>query len=291
MCGEFLYRKYKLKHITAHGLNLLEYKKLVNKDRQQKIQAIRSSAEHRKMTSNISRQQWSSYDEHKKKERINKTKLGMQQSEKYQNRDFSFMKSEFGRKQHTEIMIKQWASRTQEQVDAISSKIVATRRFRDNFIPSVSQRQKMSDSKKQHYIDNPQAKLKFVLAGAKSSGRTMHTGSKAELIVKQFLKNNNITNFLHSGDGKHHININGKIYIPDFIDVEHKKIIEVNGCYFHGCPKCKPQEIKRYVKSNNKMQDLRDAGYKVAEIWEHELETTISGWQRRITNINQMSRI
>jgi len=65
---------------------------------------------------------------------------------------------------------------------------------------------------------------------------------------------------------------------PDFLVPAENLIIEVNGCWVHGCRECfghndghGRHEMKRY-KDDVRERALRLAGYEVETIWEHELE-------------------
>jgi hypothetical protein len=62
--------------------------------------------------------------------------------------------------------------------------------------------------------------------------------------------------------------------IPDFVNINgKKKLIELQGCYHHGCPIC-----KRSTKHNNFIQKAliyKNYGFDTLEIWEHELSDEI----------------
>ncbi len=69
---------------------------------------------------------------------------------------------------------------------------------------------------------------------------------------------------------------------PDFIFRKERLAIFVDGCFWHGCPKCfrLPQDNRDYWYkkiSNNKQRDravtkeLNHRGWKVLRIWEHSL--------------------
>ena len=70
---------------------------------------------------------------------------------------------------------------------------------------------------------------------------------------------------------------------PDFVFLSVRLVIFVDGCYWHGCPKCgliaksnsDYWEVKiagnaRRDRTNTRI--LRDAGWKVVRIWEHDLK-------------------
>lgn len=109
---------------------------------------------------------------------------------------------------------------------------------------------------------------KIAIHAAKNNGNK----SKKELLIKQFIETLNI-NFVH---GKSLLG-----FQPDFCFPEQKKIIEFNGCYWHGCQYCFPgmkQEINRHFRANRtidcydrKIKLFTKEGYRILEIWEHEL--------------------
>lgn len=57
---------------------------------------------------------------------------------------------------------------------------------------------------------------------------------------------------------------------PDFINESTKQIIEVFGCYWHGCPK-HFHDLKKQKRNVNRVKKFVRAGYSVLIIWEHEL--------------------
>lgn len=72
---------------------------------------------------------------------------------------------------------------------------------------------------------------------------------------------------------------------PDFVFPERNLVIFIDGCFWHGCPKCKrplPETNRAYwegkVKSNMARarwitRELRRKGFKVVRFWEHELRS------------------
>jgi G:T-mismatch repair DNA endonuclease (very short patch repair protein) len=73
--------------------------------------------------------------------------------------------------------------------------------------------------------------------------------------------------FKYVGDGK--CIIAGKC--PDFIDYANKRVILVNGCYWHGCPIHYPSRIEAYKETLAEVKHYRRYGYQVICIWEHDL--------------------
>ena len=70
-----------------------------------------------------------------------------------------------------------------------------------------------------------------------------------------------------SGNGSFRIGY----YSPDFIDIERKKIIELNGCYWHNCEKCFPNETP-LKRDADRIKKFESAGYKVKVVWGHEVK-------------------
>ena len=66
-------------------------------------------------------------------------------------------------------------------------------------------------------------------------------------------------------------------YKVDFADADQKLAVEVQGCWFHSCQSCFPSSpnypIQYYSRNNEikKKQYLSELGWKIIEIWEHEI--------------------
>lgn len=80
---------------------------------------------------------------------------------------------------------------------------------------------------------------------------------------------------------------------PDLILKDRKVAVFIHGCFWHKCPKCykEPKSRKKYwipkikqnVKRDIKNENiLRQNGYKIIKIWEHELKGK-ADYLRRIT--------
>ena len=70
---------------------------------------------------------------------------------------------------------------------------------------------------------------------------------------------------------------------PDFVFRSRRLAVFVDGCFWHGCPKCYrlPSDNRRYWRAkvlSNRLRDkrvaraLRLGGWNVVRIWEHQLE-------------------
>ena len=84
-----------------------------------------------------------------------------------------------------------------------------------------------------------------------------------------------------SGWKLHSLEVTGK---PDFYFPTRQVAIFVDGCFWHGCPKCfqAPQQnalfwaktIERNRKHDRKVaRSLRSEGIKVIRLWEHDLQS------------------
>jgi DNA mismatch endonuclease (patch repair protein) len=90
-----------------------------------------------------------------------------------------------------------------------------------------------------------------------------------------------------SGWEKHSKDILGR---PDFFFPNHRLVIFVNGCFWHVCPVCKRRtpksdfwrnKLEKNRKRDNRIhRDLRQQGYHVMRIWEHELKRNL--WFKRL---------
>lgn len=80
---------------------------------------------------------------------------------------------------------------------------------------------------------------------------------------------------------------------PDFAFVGKRVAIFVDGCFWHGCPKCcrMPKSSVTYwrkkifgnIQRRGEVKAaLRKSGWRVVEIWEHELEQTPKAAMQRI---------
>jgi len=71
---------------------------------------------------------------------------------------------------------------------------------------------------------------------------------------------------------------------PDFVFPKLHVAVFVDGCYWHGCPKCElksksnlqywgPKIAGNIARDKRNARWLREAGWKVVRIWEHDLKT------------------
>jgi len=92
--------------------------------------------------------------------------------------------------------------------------------------------------------------------------------NKPEKQVMEILKSLS-SDIRYVGDGKyweHSMN-------PDFINEETKQIIEVFGCYWHCCKKCRyPNKDRQRQNDSSRISKFKALGYSVFVIWEHDLK-------------------
>jgi DNA mismatch endonuclease (patch repair protein) len=73
---------------------------------------------------------------------------------------------------------------------------------------------------------------------------------------------------------------------PDFVFNEQRVTVFIDGCFWHGCPRCykMPRDNRSYWKSkveSNRRRDrrttklLRSLGWKVIRVWEHTLKSSV----------------
>lgn len=100
-----------------------------------------------------------------------------------------------------------------------------------------------------------------------------HGNAATELRFIHLLKDSGIT-----GWRRHH-RLQGK---PDFVFLKLRLAVFVDGCFWHGCPRCysEPKSNRAFWRRKiaaNKKRDhlvtrtLRKAGWRVLRIWEHDL--------------------
>lgn len=83
---------------------------------------------------------------------------------------------------------------------------------------------------------------------------------------------------------------------PDFVFRKQQLVVFVDGCFWHGCPKCyrRPASNQTYwdekIQRNHRRdlqvtRELRKSGWKVLRIWEHQLSE--KGLGRLINRISR----
>ena len=70
---------------------------------------------------------------------------------------------------------------------------------------------------------------------------------------------------------------------PDFTFSSERVVVFVDGCFWHGCPKCyqRPKSNRKFwdtkIASNRKRdrlvnRELRELGWRVVRVWQHQLD-------------------
>jgi len=88
---------------------------------------------------------------------------------------------------------------------------------------------------------------------------------------------------------------------PDFLFRRMRLALFVDGCFWHGCPRCyrRPSSNKKFWDekfARNKARDrqvareLRKLGWQVVRIWEHDLAKRGERWMRKIQRAKNSSR-
>jgi len=86
---------------------------------------------------------------------------------------------------------------------------------------------------------------------------------------------------------------------PDFVFFKRSIVVFVDGCFWHGCPRCAhiPKtnssfwraKIRRNIERDRKNgRKLRAGHFRVVRIWEHQLRNDLAGCVARVTqSVNQ----
>jgi DNA mismatch endonuclease (patch repair protein) len=86
---------------------------------------------------------------------------------------------------------------------------------------------------------------------------------------------------------------------PDFWFPQHRLVVFVDGCFWHGCPKCLrlPSQNRTYwtakisgniARRNAIRRALRRRGIKVLRVWEHQLKS--QHWLQRLIDLTISAR-
>jgi DNA mismatch endonuclease, patch repair protein len=88
---------------------------------------------------------------------------------------------------------------------------------------------------------------------------------------------------------------------PDFVFFRERIAIFVDGCFWHGCPRCGhipktnspfwQAKIQRNIERDQaNIHKLCDSDFRVARIWEHELKSDLAGCVIRIVRLIKQNR-
>jgi DNA mismatch endonuclease, patch repair protein len=101
-----------------------------------------------------------------------------------------------------------------------------------------------------------------------------HGNAATELRFIRLLKNSGITGW------RRRYPLHGK---PDFVFLKVRLVVFVDGCFWHGCPRCysEPKSNRafwrRKIATNRERalavnRSLRKSGWRVLRVWQHELK-------------------
>ncbi|MGD9382298.1 MAG: very short patch repair endonuclease, partial [Candidatus Thorarchaeota archaeon] len=87
---------------------------------------------------------------------------------------------------------------------------------------------------------------------------------------------------------------------PDFFFPEKRVVVFVDGCFWHGCPKCGhvPKtnsafwrtKIQRNKERDNRTSTLlQEQGFTVIRFWEHELTSSLSACVAKVLSVLESS--
>lgn len=88
---------------------------------------------------------------------------------------------------------------------------------------------------------------------------------------------------------------------PDFVFLKEQIAVFVDGCFWHGCPRCGhipktnspfwQAKIQRNIERDRaNIQKLRERDFIVARMWEHELKSDLTGCIVRIVGLIKKNR-
>lgn len=111
--------------------------------------------------------------------------------------------------------------------------------------------------------------LKIQFFGSKSKSSKYGDDTSIETFVYDFLNEKEIKFIPQKAIRFSNVDA----YLPDY-----NTVIQLEGCYWHGCPKCYPQGPKNNIQRKNiekdkvSSQHIKEAGHHLIEIWEHDIK-------------------
>lgn len=126
-----------------------------------------------------------------------------------------------------------------------------------------------SDALKKEWLENREKMIEVARqAGIKSNSSYFGKMGSSEKKLSYLLRFVAPGEFKYNGDGRLGVVLGYRT--PDFVNVNgKKKVVELFGCYWHGCKECGFD--KRMVK-NNDVSNYGKLGYDCSVVWEHELK-------------------
>lgn len=144
----------------------------------------------------------------------------------------------------------------------------------------VQNNKRWSDpAERKHYGDLMRAKPAAWHA-ARMAKTLQHRGpTKPERWLIDFFARHKLP-FEYVGDGQLSI---GQLN-PDFASTDStKRLVELFGCYWHGCQRCFPGSKARGIPLNQRLTTFKKYGYDVLIVWQHELDEP--GFEARLLAI------
>ena len=183
-----------------------------------------------------------------------------------------------GQKRSAETKKKMSVSRRKRRGGHTDPKLIARmQEARRGSTNSPAHRAKISAAKKQWHADNPERSQEIITEATKAN---KYFDNKLELkmvevfneIGVEFVKQYRV-------DG---LPVPHRHHKWDFRVKDEKILIEIDGCYWHGCEAHSSIGRRRELREHLDMQAARDTaaeahGWKVVRFWEHELNESMFG--------------
>ncbi len=124
--------------------------------------------------------------------------------------------------------------------------------------------------------------IKVEIFGSKSKSSKYGDDTSIEKFIEELLIENNIK-FVKQKQIKT-LNV-------DYSIVDKKIALQINGCYWHVCPVCYIDGAKNNIQRKNIEKDkvaheiIKQAGYELLEIWEHEIKNDPLNVKEKILNL------
>lgn len=132
-----------------------------------------------------------------------------------------------------------------------------------------AQSKKISESAKRYYAEHPveaAARLKASIEAFKrKAGGCYAKINKLEQHVLNVIQKYNLP-YRYVGDFSFFVGDKS----PDFVHLSDKAIVEVFGCWYHGCKKCYPNNV--YRGPEERIETFAKHGYRCLIFWEHEIK-------------------
>jgi len=121
-----------------------------------------------------------------------------------------------------------------------------------------------------HHKEETKEKNRQGVIQARKDGKYSIFPNKPETLIYNHLQGIKPKEWRYTGDGSFWVgNMN-----PDLTNIEAKKCVEVNGCYWHDCPICYPNGTGNRYRLNEKdiVAKYKEYGWDCLVIWEHDIK-------------------